>query len=438
MLPVTRALYAALVWALCGVAQAQAQTPAATSLPIFDAHIHYSHDAWEVVPTAQVIDLMRKAGLRRALVSSSNDEGTRRLYDAAPDLVVPSLRPYRSRGEISTWARDPSIVTHLEARLARYRYAAIGEFHLYGADTDLPVPTRMIELARQHGLILHAHSDADAIDRIFRQWPQARVIWAHSGFDRPASVREVLRRHPTLMADLAFRSDMATGSAASGSKVDPEWQTLFLEMPERFMVGTDTFTPERLHFIGPHADFSRTWLAGLPPEVRQQIAWGNAERFIGPVWAASRDRPFAAAPAAPVTATATGTATGTAASGAASRTATQNDSRPCPTDAAATRVEGRQVALFYRTAPAIGVGTPFRMTVELCPTDAAAAGALRVDAVMPDHRHGMNYAPSVMRDATGRYTVDGMLLHMGGRWQILFDVLVAGRSERLTHELVLR
>lgn len=167
-----------------------------------------------------MIDLMRKAGLRRALVSSSNDEGTRRLYDAAPDLVVPSLRPYRSRGEISTWARDPSIVTHLEARLARYRYAAIGEFHPYGADTDLPVPTRMIELARQHGLILHAHSDADAIDRIFRQWPQARVIWAHSGFDRPASVREVLRRHPTLMADLAFRSDMATGSAASGSRVE--------------------------------------------------------------------------------------------------------------------------------------------------------------------------------------------------------------------------
>lgn len=38
MHPVTRALYAALVWALCGVAQAQAQTPAATSLPIFDAH----------------------------------------------------------------------------------------------------------------------------------------------------------------------------------------------------------------------------------------------------------------------------------------------------------------------------------------------------------------------------------------------------------------
>jgi len=31
-----------------------------------------------------------------------------------------------------------------------------------------------------------------------------------------------------------------------------------------------------------------------------------------------------------------------------------------------------------------------------------------------------------------------MLLHMGGRWQLLFDVHVAGRAERLTHDLVLR
>ena len=429
----TRALCAALVWACGGVARAQA--PAAPPLPIFDAHIHYSHDAWEVVPTAQVIELMRKAGLRRALVSSSNDDGTRRLYDAAPDLVIPSLRPYRTRGELSTWARDPSIVTHLEQRLARYRYAAIGEFHLYGADADLPVPRRMIELAGQHGLILHAHSDADAVDRIFRQRPDARVLWAHSGFDRPAAVREVLRRHPTLMADLAFRSDMATGSAASGTTIDPEWRALFLEMPDRFMVGTDTFTPERLHYIGPHADFSRAWLAGLPADVARRIAWENAERFIGPVWAASK----AAAAGADAGADAPAGAAGHArAAGRTPAAAQATDTRRCPADAAATRVAGRQVALFYRAAPAIGVGTPFRMTVELCPVDAHPVESLRVDAVMPEHRHGMNYAPKVARDAAGRYLVDGMLLHMGGRWQLLFDVHVAGRAERLTHDLVLR
>ena len=54
-------------------------------LPIFDAHLHYSHDAWELVPVPQAIEILRKAGLKRALISSAGDEGQQRLYAAAPD-----------------------------------------------------------------------------------------------------------------------------------------------------------------------------------------------------------------------------------------------------------------------------------------------------------------------------------------------------------------
>jgi predicted TIM-barrel fold metal-dependent hydrolase len=249
------------------------------ALPVFDAHIHYSHDAWEVVPTAGVISLMREAGLRRALVSSSDDEGTQRLLAAAPDLVVPSLRPYRRRGEISTWVRDESVARHVEERLARYRYAAIGEFHLYGADADLPVPRRIVELAREHGLVLHAHSDADAVERIFAQDPNARVLWAHAGFERPERVREMLRKHANLWADLAFRTDHA-----SGGKPAPEWREAFMEFPDRFMVGTDTYVPERWHFVPEHSRWSREWLATLPRDVAENIAWRNGERVVRGWW----------------------------------------------------------------------------------------------------------------------------------------------------------
>jgi predicted TIM-barrel fold metal-dependent hydrolase len=44
----------------------------------------------------------------------------------------------------------------------------------------------MVELAKKYGLMLHAHSDTDAIERLFRQWPEARILWAHSGFEQPA------------------------------------------------------------------------------------------------------------------------------------------------------------------------------------------------------------------------------------------------------------
>ncbi len=248
---------------------------AAGEMPLFDAHIHYSHDAWELVPPKQAVEILRQAGLRGALVSSSNDEGTQMLLAAAPDLIVPELRPYRTRADTSGWVRDDAIVRYIEERLARYRYAGIGEFHLYGEEAELPVPRRMVALARERGLLLHAHSDADAVDRLFRQWPEARVLWAHSGFDRPDKVREVLRRHPRLWCDLAFRGDQA-----NGTKVDPAWREAFTEFPDRFMIGTDTFTPERWHYIGAHARFSRGWLADLPLPLAEKVGWRNAEALL--------------------------------------------------------------------------------------------------------------------------------------------------------------
>ncbi|MCU0764775.1 MAG: hypothetical protein MUF32_01810 [Burkholderiaceae bacterium] len=171
--------------------------------------------------------------------------------------------------------RDDSVPAYLEERLSRHRYVAIGEFHVFGADVDLPVPRRVVELARRHNLVLHSHSDADAVERQFAQWPQARILWAHCGFDSPARAREMLRRHRQLWCDLAFRSDHAPGG-----ELDPEWRALFVEFPDRFMVGTDTFTPERWPYVVEHARLARRWLAQLPPAVAERIAWRNGETLF--------------------------------------------------------------------------------------------------------------------------------------------------------------
>ena len=246
------------------------------TLPIFDAHLHYSHDAWDNLPPPAAIEVLKNAGIKRALLSSSEDEGQQRLYALAPDIVVPSLRPYRTRSDASTWAGDPTVIGYLEERLQKYRYAAVGEFHLYGADADLPVPRRMVELAKEHALILHAHSDIAAVERLFRQWPDARILWAHSGFARPDEVRDMLRKHRNLWCDLAFRGDHH-----SGGKVTDEWRLVFMEFPERFVLGTDTFTPERWLYVGEHASAARTWLATLPSAVAERIAYRNAEALLG-------------------------------------------------------------------------------------------------------------------------------------------------------------
>ena len=265
---------------------AWAQAGEATSLPIFDAHLHYSHDAWERLSPKEAVALMRQAGLKRAMVSSSNDEGTQKLHAEAPDLVLPVLRPYRLRSDVGTWLRDETVVAHLEARLAKYRYVAIGEYHVSGEDADLPVMRRVVQIARERRLALHSHSDADAVERQFKQDAGARILWAHSGFDTPANVRAMLRRHRNLWCDLAFRSDHALVDGQRG-RVEPAWREAFVEFPDRFLVGTDTFTPERWFYVGEHARWSRLWLADLPRELAEAIAWRNGERLFGQPWIAS-------------------------------------------------------------------------------------------------------------------------------------------------------
>ncbi len=247
----------------------------AGDMPLFDAHIHYSHDAWDVISPQQAVAALRDAGIIRALVSSSNDDGTQRLYAAAPDLVIPSLRPYRKRGELATWVRDESVVAYIEERLQKYRYAAIGEFHVYGADADLPVVRRIVNLAKLQGLLLHVHSDTAALERIFRQDPDARVLWAHAGFEQPQRVEQMMLRYPRLWADLSMRSDVA-----ENDKLDPGWWHTLLAFPDRFMIGTDTYTPERWQVVASEAAWARRWLADLPADVAERIAYRNGEVLL--------------------------------------------------------------------------------------------------------------------------------------------------------------
>jgi len=247
----------------------------AEELELFDAHIHYSHDAWKGLPPQEAVALMRRAGIKRALVSSADDDGTLLLLKEAPDLIVPELSPYRKRGEFDRWMRDPGNLAYLEARISKVPYVSIGEFHVYGRDAELPIVRRVVELARAHRLMLHAHADAEAIERIFKLDPGSRILWAHAGFERLERVLDLLRKHKTLWCDLAVRGD-----PGQGGRVSSDWRAAFEEFPDRFMLGTDTYSPERWHYVAPHAQWARSWLADLPGDLARRIAFANADALF--------------------------------------------------------------------------------------------------------------------------------------------------------------
>ena len=245
------------------------------NLPLFDAHIHYSHDVWDAIDPEDAIRRLREAGVKRAMVSSSSDEGTQRLYQADPQFVIPVLQPYRKRGTTKTWMHDETVLSYLKGRLAKYRYVAIGEFHLSGEEADLPVIRGVVKLARQYKLMMHVHSDARAIELIFKQDPEAKILWAHAGFEHAPRVRQMMKTYPNLWADLSFRYD-----AFGYTRFREGWRELLIDYADRFMLGIDTYTPQRWLKIKQVVQWQRTLLSALPDEVARKVAWQNGQRVI--------------------------------------------------------------------------------------------------------------------------------------------------------------
>ncbi|MFN0042139.1 MAG: amidohydrolase family protein [Alphaproteobacteria bacterium] len=276
---------AAIVFAICvfaalsASAPVEAQSPAHSKLPIFDAHVHYSQPAWTSHPPENVVAALKAAGVPRALVSSTPDDGSLALARADSRRFVPMLRPYRGTIGSSNWTSDPDLADYLETRLTAGRYAGIGEFHLFDpALVATRGAKRVVELAIERDLYIHIHSDARPVRALFALEPRLKILWAHAGMTEPPEiVAHMLERHPSLLVELSFR----TGDIAPGGKLDSSWRALFLAHPQRFLVGTDTYITARWDNYGEIVEEHRRYLAQLPRETAEAIAWRNAARVFG-------------------------------------------------------------------------------------------------------------------------------------------------------------
>ena len=110
---------------------------------------------------------------------------------------------------------------------------------------------------------------------------------------------------------------------------------------------------------------------------------------------------------------------------------------PCTVPADWTRIESTRYVVAYK-AEAVEVAKHFSVDVATCPkSNRPPAEALKVDAQMPEHRHGMNYRTVVKEAGDGRYVAEGLMFHMPGRWELVFEVRGDGRTDRMTRSIVL-
>jgi len=248
-------------------------------LKIFDAHLHYNQEPTPFYPLASVLEVFRRNEVAGIIANSRPNKGTHELVEAKPQglLVVPFIRPYRTRADVSDWSTDPSIYDLIEREYRRGYFRGVGEFHIYGEAAARPLVKKAVEFAAARDLYVLAHCDEAALNILFEHHGGAKIIWAHTGFSTPvARVRELLAQYPTLMGELSYRS----GITEDGRLTD-EWRELFAGYSDRFLLGSDTWINERWFAYDNIMNGYRAWLAELPEAQARRIAYGNAERLFG-------------------------------------------------------------------------------------------------------------------------------------------------------------
>ncbi len=259
--------------------QASAQEAKLYDGPIFDAHVHYNRTVWDVLSAKDIIAKWDAAGVNRALVSSTPDDGTLTLLDSAPGKVVAFLRPYREFKDLGAWHKMPELVANAEKRLGMGLHTGFGEVHLVRPENvSTPVVRQYLDMVTARGLYIQPHANARVLEALLKIEPRLKVIWAHAGFDEPpASISAMMDTYPNVSADLSFRAN----DIFDGEEIDPAWRDLLVRHADRFMVGSDTFLNERWQEYEALIANHRSWLSLLPRDIAEKIAFRNAQELFG-------------------------------------------------------------------------------------------------------------------------------------------------------------
>ena len=191
-------------------------------------------------------------------------------------LVVPSLRPYRTRGDISTWVRDETVAAYLEERLARHATPRSASF-----TSTAPTPTCRCRGAwwrwpASTAWCCTPHSDADAIERLFASSRRRASCGRTPGSIAREAVRDDAAQAPQPVVRSRFPQRAGHGRQGarrvarrcSPSSPTGSWSA---PTPTRRSAGITSSSTRA---------WSRAWLADLPPPLAERIAYRNADALF--------------------------------------------------------------------------------------------------------------------------------------------------------------
>lgn len=286
-------------------------------LPLIDAHSHYVPRSVSFGYAPE--DLLRAmdAAMIRRMVVLGYGRVVPDLARAHPDRFVAgyggliNLKLRQARGEIkdgTTSAEVERIGAEFEAALKTGLYQAIGEIHTYAREIpasvtggsavpagnispNSPLIRRLLELAGRYDIPINIHCDdygAKLMTRAIKDYPKARMVWAHIGsWLTHSEVRDILRDHPNVVFDLSAKNPACCPGGVRNypllfaGRIDESWRQLFEIYPDRFLAGVDFFSSVHLRAAKEAGEFYRDLLAQLMLATARKIAYENAERVHG-------------------------------------------------------------------------------------------------------------------------------------------------------------
>lgn len=292
----------------------------AAELPIADVHMH----AYSWVSPAEAKDRMDKNGVRWAGFGhiTKKDKNGRKVMEDYRRELGDRFIAWGGQSELNSIyfkygieavedVNNPLIQSMLregEEDLREGRIKGFGEIFVNNSTTskhpsfrrkfraDAPSIRALFGLVARYNSFLAFHMEPDKnsiaqLEHLLSSDLKGRIIWNHAGcYTQANTVRKLLSRHPNLYCDLSFRYPPVANSKVVSKNPnyqifggygapDPDWLKLIEEFPDRFMIGTDTYS--RYRYDLSIKEVREKLLPYLSITTSRKVAYENAQRLFG-------------------------------------------------------------------------------------------------------------------------------------------------------------
>lgn len=151
------------------------------------------------------------------------------------------------------------------------------DLHMEAVPRDMPFPEHLAGGRNPDTL----KENISGFERLLARNRNARIIWAHAGWDMTGErtvplMRALLARHSNLYMSVKLdpRGPQRTSALDPAGAIRPGWLALLREFPDRFMAGSDQFHDEGEKRLAR----ARAFADALPADIAGPVARENALR----------------------------------------------------------------------------------------------------------------------------------------------------------------